>query len=135
MRTLLTIIDSQVEAMIDGVVPASEENLAELATEARRLHRLSNDLSSLSRAEEGRFNLEPTDVDLAAAVARVAERLRPQASDAGIELTCKATDPIPARADADRISQAVTNLIGNSIRPPCRAAGSTSAVSAMASRR
>lgn len=120
MRTPLTVIDSQVEAMIDGVVPASEENLAQLATESRRLHRLSNDLSSLSRAEENRFNLEPADVDLSALTSRVAQRLRPQAADAGIDLIVRSNLELTTRADPDRVSQVVTNLIGNSIRatPP-----------------
>ena len=51
MRTPLTVIDGQVEAMIDGVLPASAESLAVVAAESRRLHRLAADLSALSRAE------------------------------------------------------------------------------------
>jgi len=50
-------------------------------------------------------------------VAAAAERLRPQAQDAGLTLRvdCGAV-PLVADIDADRISQVVTNLVGNAIR-------------------
>ncbi len=58
MRTPLTVIDGYVEAMIDGVMPATPATLAEVSEEVRRLRRLSEDLSTLSRAEEGRVELD-----------------------------------------------------------------------------
>ena len=49
MRTPLTVIDGYVEAMIDGVMPATAAELGRVSEEVRRLRRLSDDLSSLSR--------------------------------------------------------------------------------------
>ena len=57
MRTPLTVIDGSVEGMIDGVLPAGPERLGLVSDEVRRLRRLSDDLSALSRAEEGRLGL------------------------------------------------------------------------------
>jgi histidine kinase len=115
MRTPLTVIDGYVEAMIDGVLPAGTEQLGQVSSEVRRLRRLSDDLSALSRAEEGRLNLTIASVDLDALVGGVVERLRSQAEDAGVTLTA-APGAGTVQADADRTVQVFTNLIGNAIR-------------------
>ncbi len=117
MRTPLTVIDGNLEGMVDGVVPRTPEALAALAAETRRLHRLADDLSSLSRAEEGRLVMATRRVDLCEVVSAAAERLRPQAADAEIALTIDPTSaPVLVDADADRIAQVATNLVGNALR-------------------
>lgn len=115
MRTPLTVIDGYVEAMIDGVLPAEPERLGLVSAEVRRLRRLSDDLSALSRAEEGRLNLTLATVDLDALAAGTLERLRSQADDAGITLTAVPGAGV-TRADTDRTVQVFTNLVGNAIR-------------------
>jgi len=117
LRTPLTVIDGYVEGMIDQVLPTTPANLTQISDEVRRLRRLSDDLSLLSKAEEGRLVLTPSRVDLREVAARAAERLRPQAEDAGLELVIEPGDvPLPAQADADRLAQAVTNVVGNALR-------------------
>jgi histidine kinase len=115
MRTPLTVIDGYVEAMIDGVLPAEPERLGQVSTEVRRLRRLSDDLSALSRAEEGRLNLAIGPVDLDGLAAGVVERLWSQAEDAELTLTAVAGAGV-VQADADRTVQVFTNLVGNAIR-------------------
>ena len=117
MRTPLTVIDGYVEAMIDGVMPATPEQLGRVGEEVRRLRRLSEDLSTLSRAEEGRLGLVLKPVELGPLVTAAAERLRPQADDAGLRLEV-VSEPgsMEVLADADRLAQVVTNLLGNAIR-------------------
>lgn len=117
LRTPLTVIDGYVEGMIDGVLPTSTDNLGQIGEESRRLRRLSEDLSALSRAEEGRLGLERRPCDLGEIARAAAERLRPQAEDAGIALeVAPAAGPLPVLADPDRIAQVVTNLVGNALR-------------------
>lgn len=117
MRTPIAIIDGYVEGMIDGVLPPDQEHLSQVATEARRLRRLSDDLSSLSRAEEGRLGFHPRRLDLRDAVREPAERLRTQAVDAGLEFRSElGSEDLVVEADPDRIAQVVTNLVGNAIR-------------------
>jgi signal transduction histidine kinase len=117
MRTPLTVIDGSVEGMIDGVIPASAEQLGDVSAEVRRLRRLTDDLSLLSRVSEGRERLDRRPVDLREVVRAAARRLEPQAVDTDVTLTVEpGTDPLPADADADRIAQVVTNLVGNALR-------------------
>lgn len=117
MRTPLTVIDGYVEAMIDEVLPAGPAELGQVSEEVRRLRRLSDDLSALSRAEEGRVVLHPRRIDLRDVAGAVVERLRPQAEDAGLSLMVDlGSAELPVDVDADRIEQVVSNLIGNAIR-------------------
>jgi histidine kinase len=138
MRTPLTVIDGYVEGMIDGVMPTSAEQLGRVSEEVRRLRRLSEDLSTLSRAEEGRLGLALEQAELQGLVMAAAERLRPQAEDADLTLVVD-VEPgsIDVLADADRVAQVVTNLLGNAIRATgpggqvtvsCRRAGESAVV-------
>lgn len=134
MRTPLTVIDGYVEGMIDGILPTDTGSLGQVGEESRRLRRLADDLSALSRAEEGRLQLAPARVDVRQVVASAAERLRPQAQDAGLSLNldCGPTS-LMADLDADRIAQVVTNLIGNAIRATPRGGSVTVRCSASGS--
>lgn len=116
MRTPLTVIDGYVEAMIDGVMPSDAENLGQISDEVRRLRRLAEDLSTLSRAEEGRLTYEFAVLEVGTVVQAVAERLRPQAHDAGVDLRVTIDGVARVNADADRIAQVITNLLGNALR-------------------
>lgn len=115
LRTPLTSLDGYVEGMIDGVFAADAHTLASVSAELRRLHRLADDLSSLSRAEEQRLELDRGDADLADLVRRAAERLAPQFEDAELELVVDAAAPVPVHVDPDRITQVLTNLLGNAL--------------------
>jgi histidine kinase len=120
MRTPLTVIDGYVEGMIDEVIATTPDELGKVGDEVRRLRRLTDDLSALSRAAEHRLDLRPELIDVAETTSAAAERLRVQAQDAGVELSLNARSRVPAMADRDRLSQVVTNLIGNALRatPP-----------------
>ncbi|MEP7334022.1 MAG: HAMP domain-containing sensor histidine kinase, partial [Terracoccus sp.] len=116
MRTPLTVLDGYIEGMIDGVLPADPETMSQVTGETRRLRRLAEDLSALSRAEEGRLELAPRHADLCDVVETAVTRLRPQAEDVGIRLvmTCGG-GAVPVTIDPDRVAQVVTNLLGNAL--------------------
>jgi len=115
LRTPLTALDGYVEGMIDGVFTPSPEIFASLSEELRRLHRLADDLSSLSRAQEQGLDLHPVDADLADLARRAAARLAPQFQDAHVTLTINAGTVLPVHVDPDRITQVLTNLLGNAL--------------------
>ncbi|MDN5798178.1 MAG: HAMP domain-containing histidine kinase [Intrasporangium sp.] len=117
MRTPLTVLDGYLEGMIDEVLPATPQTLAQMSGETRRLRRLAEDLSALSRAEEGRLELAPHLTDLRQVVVAAVERLVPQAEDAGVTLTLsRGPGTVPVTVDADRVAQVVTNLVGNALQ-------------------
>lgn len=115
MRTPLTALDGYVEGLIDGVFTASPDTLAALSEELRRLHRLADDLSSLSRTQEQRLDLHPVDADLADLTRRAATRLASQFEDAHVTLTIDTGGEVPVHVDPDRITQVLTNLLGNAL--------------------
>lgn len=115
LRTPLTALDGYVEGLIDGVFAPTPDVLGSLSDELRRLHRLADDLSSLSRVQEQGLGLHPVDADLAELARRAAARLAPQFRDAQVGLTVDADQVVPVRADPDRIVQVLTNLLGNAL--------------------
>ena len=115
LRTPLTTIEGYMEGLIDGVLPASDETFTAVAEEAARLKRLADDLSALSRAEEGADALDLADADLVELANRAAERLRPQFEFKGVELELAAEASLPVRVDTDRMSQVFTNILGNAL--------------------
>lgn len=115
LRTPLTALDGYIEGLIDGVFAPTPNVLGSLSDELRRLRRLADDLSSLSRVQEQGLGLHPVDADLAELARRAAARLAPQFRDAQVGLTVDADQVVPVRADPDRIVQVLTNLLGNAL--------------------
>jgi signal transduction histidine kinase len=115
MRTPLTALEGYLEGLIDGVFAPEPEVLGAASDELRRLRRLADDLSALSRAEERRLDLHFADTDLADLARKAADRLAPQFSDGNVTLTVFPTGPLPVTADCDRITQVLTNIIGNAL--------------------
>lgn len=117
MRTPLTVTRGYAEAMLDGVVPADEVGLGKVVDQTRRLERLAEDLSSLSRAEEGRLEVRVVDdADLAATVAGAVAAVRDRAAGHDVRLDLSSPGRLDVPHDPDRIAQVVTNLLTNAVR-------------------
>lgn len=115
IRNPLSTIEGYMEGLIDGVLPESRETYEAIAREAHRLKRLTRDLSTLSKAQEGAIEYVIEDMDLAAVATRVADALRPQYEINDVALVVELGEPLPTAGDHDRIAQALTNLIGNAL--------------------
>jgi signal transduction histidine kinase len=75
---------------------------------------LINDLLDLSRMEAGRVDLHRTRLDLARLIPEVAGSLRPLLEAKRQRLRVELGEALPAVwADADRVTQILTNLIAN----------------------
>lgn len=115
LRNPLSTIEGYMEGLIDGVIPASDETYSILAAEAQRVQRLTDDLSLLSRAQEGAMQLELAPCDLGRVVDTVGKRLRSQYEAKGVSLVIDDHGELPVIADSERLIQALTNVIGNAL--------------------
>ncbi|MDW4904083.1 HAMP domain-containing sensor histidine kinase [Streptomyces sp. ADMS] len=117
LRTPLASLQAGLEELRDGYADPSAQRLASLHDQALRLGRIIDDLGELAEAESARLSLHLAEVDLTAlADAAVAEQ------EAGLRtagLTVRIVPgpaPLPVRADADRLHQALGNLLSNAAR-------------------
>lgn len=115
-RTPLSVLQANLEAMQDGVLPADSEQLASLHEETLLLGRLVADLRLLSLAEAGQLRLERTEVDLCELVRKACERMRPAAQAQDISLQLELPPSALVLADADRLTQVIGNLVDNALR-------------------
>ncbi len=115
LRNPLATIGGTMEALLDGVVEAEPDTYARIGREAARLRRLADDLSSLSSA--GELAVAATeDVDLGEVAAAVAAQLEPQATAKGLSLDVQTATVPTIRGDRDRLTQVLTNVIGNAVQ-------------------
>ncbi|WP_420642219.1 sensor histidine kinase [Candidatus Leptofilum sp.] len=117
LRTPLTVMQANLEAMLDGLLEPNPTELQELNDEVHRLSRLIDDLRLLSFADSGQLSLTLQEVDVRELASTVVARLAPLAETREVRLV----DDAPGKllivlADADRIQQALTNLVANGIR-------------------
>jgi signal transduction histidine kinase len=117
LRTPLSVITANLDALADGVYPLTRENLAPIRESTELLDRLVEDLRTLELADAGKLTLEKSDVDPGRLLRRVAARFSPRAAEQSqrIELA-PFPDLPPVPADSQRIEQIVGNLVDNAIR-------------------
>jgi len=77
---------------------------------------LINAVLDLAQIESGRMGLEKDVFDLSALARQVVERVRPLAEARGLALASELTSAIEIEADAVKIDQIMTNLLGNAIK-------------------
>ena len=116
LRTPLTNLQGYLEALRDGVIAPTPEQLGSLHEEARRLVRLSRSLEELAEGERIDRAVACRDVDLAQAVRSALEVAKP-AFDAK-EITVEVSVPrqLVVRAEPDGVAQVLANLLQNASR-------------------
>lgn len=117
MRTPLATIDAHLEAVEDGVRPLDEATLGVIRRSTQRLGRLAQDITAVSRAEEGNLDLSLVPVQ-ATEIARAAITVagdRYRVKNVHLQLD---DDPDAGwlRIDPDRIGQVLGNLLDNALR-------------------
>ena len=121
LRTPLTSIKGSVDNMLDGLTgPLNEKQiryLARIKSNSDRLSRLINDLLDLSKIEAGRIDVRPATLLMNALAEEIAEHLKPLAAEKRIRIEVAAPDPqVTVWADRDKVTQVLTNLIGNAVK-------------------
>lgn len=119
LRTPLTSIQGFAQAILDGTAKSGEK-LQQAAQviydEAGRMHRMVLQLLELAKVEESGFKLERQKIDLTSLMQNVAEKLRPQALAANIDLQVNSPELPDLDGDYDRLVQVFSNLVDNALQ-------------------
>ena len=113
LRTPLSILRGEIEALQDGVRPLDRNALNSLAGDTARLSRLVEDLHTLSLSDLGALSYHKEPLDLAEVVEEVLESRRLEEREFTV---LKALKPVRLVGDADRLTQVFSNLLENSLR-------------------
>ena len=115
LRTPLTTIQAYLEAMDDGVVELSRENLALVLGETQRLGELLEGLQELGKLEKPALKHE--SVDVADTLGAVVASLGIVAEDKGLTLSFDhPKEPLRIQGDEDMLATAFRNVISNAIK-------------------
>ncbi|MDR7555421.1 MAG: ATP-binding protein [Armatimonadota bacterium] len=117
LRTPLSVLQANLEGMLDGVVAPSPERLAALHGQVRLLSRLVDDLRDLSLAQAGQLPLHRRPTDLAALAAEAVAAVAAAAEEKQIHVDSRVAGPVsPVSVDRERVLQMLHNLLHNALR-------------------
>ena len=117
LRNPLAVLQSNLEAVMDGVIPPTSEHLLPLLDQTHLLTRLVADLRTLALADAGQLTLNRAPTDPAELVHSVVAQFSPQTKAKNIHLQIEIAGKLPSLSiDSQRIAQVLGNLLGNAIR-------------------
>jgi len=116
LRTPLMGIQATVECIQDGIYEADAENLDTIQNEVRRLTRLTNVILELSRLETGALPFTMERLDLAVPLSYALDAHIGLFESIGLTLDSYLREELLVMGDAERLQQAIGNLLGNAAR-------------------
>jgi two-component system OmpR family sensor kinase len=116
LRTPLAVIISDAQTTLARERSAAEyrETVETCLGAAQQMRRLAHSLLELARYDAGQEAIERQPLDLAERARACVARLQPLARERDLQVHCD-LPPAPARGDADRLDQVITNLLANAI--------------------
>ncbi|GIG01165.1 sensor histidine kinase [Catellatospora citrea] len=120
LRTPLSNLRSYLEALQDGLVTPDPALFQSLHDETMLQQRIVDDLQTLAMAEAGELRYDWAPVVLGDLLESCRTAQQPSARAASVTLAVVADPAVVLQADADRLRQALGNLVTNSVRhsPP-----------------
>jgi signal transduction histidine kinase len=117
LRTPLAGLRALAEGLEDGVVTDAPRAYAQMRSTVTRMSGLVDDLFALSRVEAAP-EVERRPVALAELLADLTDELSPMAAAADVALRADipADDRLAVSGDADALSRALANLVGNAVQ-------------------
>ncbi|HET57984.1 MAG TPA: HAMP domain-containing protein, partial [Deltaproteobacteria bacterium] len=115
LRTPVAAVRAELEAMIDGVIPAEKETLESLLEETGRLTSLIEGIEDMAHAEADALSLKPESLDLRSFLHDVAERFGPLFTKADVRLSVECPPETSITADPEKLNRILDNILGNSL--------------------
>jgi two-component system sensor histidine kinase BaeS len=117
LRTPLAALQAGLEELRDGYADPDTQRLAGLHDQSLRLTRIVGDLAELSEAESAALSLSVADVDVNVLVTGAVADREAQLRAAGLSVGTRLhPEPLYVCGDADRLHQALGNLLSNAAR-------------------
>lgn len=117
LRTPLTLLNGELEAVEDGVRELTPETMGRLQADIQHLIRLVNDLNDLSRTDKGSMAYKFVDTDLASLIKGVMDRYVGALDEQNIQVEYMESDTesLMVFADPERLKQLFGNIVRNSM--------------------
>jgi signal transduction histidine kinase len=117
MRTPVATLDAYLEGVEDGLATLDVDTVGMLRGQTRRLARLADDISAVSRAEERQLDLHRTLIAPLALARSAVDAVADRYAAARVDLAVEALHEGPAvSVDPDRFGQVLGNLLDNALR-------------------
>jgi signal transduction histidine kinase len=115
LATPATVLESQLQAMVDGVVPADAAELEKARAAAASLSGVILELGELTQAESARLNRKPERVDLRDLATAIIAALDGLLREGGVEAVVEGP-PVATDADRGQLTRALRNIVTNAIQ-------------------
>ena len=117
LRNPLHVIKGNIEAMIDGVFPRTDDELERLLQQTQVITTLVDDLRELAHAEADQLQLDLQPIEIAKLLDETVQSYQPAAAEKNIALELALLGKLPTlQIDAARMQQVIINLLSNAIR-------------------
>ncbi|NSB14389.1 sensor histidine kinase [Clostridium beijerinckii] len=118
IRTPLNVLQNNLEAMIDGIIPITTDKLNSLNDEVIRFGKLLNNLNSLKQIESDEIVLKLGLVNISELLSSVTEDFSIAAAEKDIKLFINKSEDkdFVVIGDYDKLKQVFINLISNGIK-------------------
>ena len=115
LATPATVLESQLQAMIDGVVPADMAGLEAARSAASALGGVVADIDDLARAEAAPIQARPTPVDMETAIPEIVLALDGPRRDRSVRIDVVVQPGSIAWADPGHLGRALRNVVANAL--------------------
>jgi signal transduction histidine kinase len=116
LRTPITVIQGNVEGMLDGVYPADEARLKSIIEETQILSRLVDDLRTLALAESGALRLKREPTSVAELIRDAVSGFETPMKEKGVRIVTLSDAVEDANIDPQRVREVLNNLLSNALR-------------------